>query len=81
MGFALFGSSSESASYKSTTTQTWNDSGNTAFSSARTYENVGNPVLNLGLPDAGGGGVENAVTLAFAGLLLVGGLVMLNRSS
>lgn len=81
MGLALFGSSSESESNTYNTTQTWNDSNNSAYSSARTYENVGNPVLNLGLPAAGAtSSADNLLTIGLAGLLIVGGLVMLSRS-
>lgn len=81
MGFALFGSASESETNTHYVTQTWNDSGNSAYSSARTYENVGNPVLNLGLPAGTASSADNLLTLGMAGLLIVGGLIMLNRSS
>lgn len=81
MGFALFGSSSESETNTHYVTQTWNDSGNSAYSSARTYENVGNPVLNIGLSDSSANPANNLLTLGMAGLLIVGGLIMLNRSS
>lgn len=82
MGFALFGSSSESESYVSHVTQTWNDSFNQAYSAARTYENVGNPVLHLALPgaDPAARSGDQLLTAAAAGVLLIGGIVLLSRS-
>jgi hypothetical protein len=85
MGFALFGSSSESRSYVSNVTQTWNDSFNQAYSAVRTYENVGNPTFNLSLPGLSGGvapgaSADSLLYVGLTGLLVVGGLVLLSRS-
>lgn len=80
--FGLFSTSSSNETKTYNTTNTYDGSFNTNYSSARTFENVGNPVLNLGLPAAtGGSSSENLLMMGLAGLLVLGGLVLLAKSS
>lgn len=78
---AFFGSSSKTDVRTYYTTQTYDNAFNTVMTSSRTYDNVGNPVLNLGFQGNTGSSADNLLTLGMAGLLIVGGLILLNRSS
>lgn len=78
--FGLFSPENKNETKTYNTTSTYDGSFNTNYSSARTNENVGNPVLNLGLPASGGSSSENLLMMGLAGLLVLGGLVLLARS-
>jgi hypothetical protein len=77
----LFGSDSKTVQTTTTTTSTWNNSGNTALTASRVFDNVGNPVLNIGLPGAGAdGGTERLITLGLGVILILFGMRALLRS-
>jgi hypothetical protein len=62
-------------------TQTYADSFNQALSSTRTAENSGNVNVTVNQGEAAGnsGGIGNALPLAAAAVLLLGGLYLLSK--
>lgn len=78
---SLFGSDSKTVQTTNTTTQAWYNSGNTSLAASRVFDNVGNPVLNIGLPGVGAeGGTERLITLGLGVILILFGMRALLRS-